>query len=848
MVRHRRGHGAPWKSGLFLGILLLCMSGASQAQYTHTLSNCMNNMQMNNATDLAVGRDGTIFLVNDGGGLWAYRHSDSKFIPQAFLPFRENLSEVKVGPDGVVYVAHEQGFLAALVYTGSSFREIARITDDITINDFAIGDDGSIFIAMGREGIAVYRRYRDRIFRTAQASNGGEFRAIAVGSDNVVYAASRYTSILSAYLFKGEVLTRIGYTTDGIIEAHDLAVRQDGTVFLADLESGLSAYHFDGVRLVRTAYINSGGAGTGVTATADGRVYLANAGDGLRVYYYTGSVFITDGYWRSEECDARSVAVMPDRTVFLANGPDGLRALLSDGLVFSCTGHCHQEDEACSVAVGTDGNIYLANGKDGLRAYRRSEPFLECMAFTNGDSDSDIDARAVATDAQNRVFLAHNSALSVYAFTGSSFALIAHADAVGPANGIAVDAAGRVYLACGFDGMQVFQFDGTSLRHLRQVYDGGRAMDVAVTDAGTVFLADGPDGTRAYLWRGEELMCVARVCESDGSYNWARKVALGPGHTVYVATSQVGLYAYRFNGRSFVSAGHLPFAVGGYFAGVSALSVGTDGTVFLGYSGYHSMDTDGVYACTYDGSGFTVTAHAEHADVASDLAVAPNGILYLADRYAGLIGYRYASLLGAPQLTTDTRALDFGKVNLLDIELRQVKFWNTGSAPLFIHAVKLTNFGREEFTLAFSLPSVLPPGESASLGILYHPMSEGQKEALVQIASNDPDEPDITITLKATAIHVPESPLPPHILRLRQNTPNPFNPSTNIEFFLPRQEHARLAVFDLVGRRVATLADGTMQAGWHTLRFDAASLASGIYVYRLEAGSQVQTRTMVLTK
>ena len=83
---------------------------------------------------------------------------------------------------------------------------------------------------------------------------------------------------------------------------------------------------------------------------------------------------------------------------------------------------------------------------------------------------------------------------------------------------------------------------------------------------------------------------------------------------------------------------------------------------------------------------------------------------------------------------------------------------------------------------------------------------------------------------------------------LQQNYPNPFNPSTNIEFALAETGHARLAVFDMLGRQVAVLADATYAPGSYTATFDASNLPSGLYLYRLEVAGQQMTRKMTLMK
>jgi hypothetical protein len=88
----------------------------------------------------------------------------------------------------------------------------------------------------------------------------------------------------------------------------------------------------------------------------------------------------------------------------------------------------------------------------------------------------------------------------------------------------------------------------------------------------------------------------------------------------------------------------------------------------------------------------------------------------------------------------------------------------------------------------------------------------------------------------------------PHSYSLAQNYPNPFNPTTDIQFSLPIQSQVRLTVYDILGQEVATLVNGSLTAGEHTVAFNAASLPSGIYFYRLEAGSFSDIRKMMLLK
>ena len=88
----------------------------------------------------------------------------------------------------------------------------------------------------------------------------------------------------------------------------------------------------------------------------------------------------------------------------------------------------------------------------------------------------------------------------------------------------------------------------------------------------------------------------------------------------------------------------------------------------------------------------------------------------------------------------------------------------------------------------------------------------------------------------------------PGAFALRQNYPNPFNPATTIEYTVPATGKVRLEVYDMLGRSVAVLVDAEQAVGTYTVRFDAAHLASGLYLYRLTADSNVQVKKMMLLK
>lgn len=86
------------------------------------------------------------------------------------------------------------------------------------------------------------------------------------------------------------------------------------------------------------------------------------------------------------------------------------------------------------------------------------------------------------------------------------------------------------------------------------------------------------------------------------------------------------------------------------------------------------------------------------------------------------------------------------------------------------------------------------------------------------------------------------------VCRLDQNYPNPFNPMTMIRFSLTRPSRVTLRIYDVAGRIVRTVVDERVEAGEHSLPFEARDLASGVYFYRLKTAEFEKTKKMVLLR
>jgi len=88
----------------------------------------------------------------------------------------------------------------------------------------------------------------------------------------------------------------------------------------------------------------------------------------------------------------------------------------------------------------------------------------------------------------------------------------------------------------------------------------------------------------------------------------------------------------------------------------------------------------------------------------------------------------------------------------------------------------------------------------------------------------------------------------PTTFEVFQNYPNPFNPATSIHFQIPQAGKVVLKVFDILGKEIATLKNQEMEAGGHIIEWNAQSVSSGMYIYRLEYGNKIVVKKMLFMK
>jgi hypothetical protein len=189
--------------------------------------------------------------------------------------------------------------------------------------------------------------------------------------------------------------------------------------------------------------------------------------------------------------------------------------------------------------------------------------------------------------------------------------------------------------------------------------------------------------------------------------------------------------------------------------------------------------------------------------------------------------------------------VDFGDVPVNHTDSVAVVLRAQGNIPLTLQAITTS----APFSMQFSAIT-LNPGQTLIIRPRFTPTALTSYDGALVINHTAASSPD-TVLLHGVGVpdlNVNGNGFQPLAFRLEQNYPNPFNPTTRIAFELARSGNVRLEIYDLQGRLVSELVNGTLDAGHHFVEFDGSSLATGVYLYRLATPEFSDLRKMMLLK
>lgn len=216
------------------------------------------------------------------------------------------------------------------------------------------------------------------------------------------------------------------------------------------------------------------------------------------------------------------------------------------------------------------------------------------------------------------------------------------------------------------------------------------------------------------------------------------------------------------------------------------------------------------------------------------------GMQFMSEDQAALSGafgqIILTSNLAAPDFSTNKSQILFLNVPAGTTRTDSLTVYNSGNGILEILNIETTN---SYFSINPTSATVLA-NDSTLFIVQVNADSAGSQEGELIFNHNGTSSPD-TVNLSAVIVTnmengIQEDILPRSIV-LHQNYPNPFNPSSVIQFDIPQSSHVTITVFNILGQKVDALLDKEMQAGYHSIVWNAEQLPSGIYFYQLSSGT-----------
>jgi hypothetical protein len=251
------------------------------------------------------------------------------------------------------------------------------------------------------------------------------------------------------------------------------------------------------------------------------------------------------------------------------------------------------------------------------------------------------------------------------------------------------------------------------------------------------------------------------------------------------------------------------------------------------------------------GDSLLAVSHASQAEFGIKIQDVGYYTILASDSYPGddtgnysifLFGFSSKLILAFPAL------IEFGDVPIGQTGIDSLIVLNRGASPINIDSININGPNPANFSIDPTF-FTLEPGESQSVSVNFSPDTLGSFSAFLIINSTEGND---TINLNGTgttASAIEENVgLLPTKYQLSQNYPNPFNPTTTLNYQIPELSFVSLKVYDVLGNEIVTLVNEEKPAGSYEINFNAANLSSGIYFYKLQAGSFVETKKMVLMK
>jgi len=377
---------------------------------------------------------------------------------------------------------------------------------------------------------------------------------------------------------------------------------------------------------------------------------------------------------------------------------------------------------------------------------------------------------------------------------------------------VAVGPDSTVILSTPTEQLLFYDHVDTSFINLRLVNTVGDPAGLVVRDDGIVFSANGND-LDAYVYDDTSVTNIAHI---DYNTLFTTDVAVGPDGNIFVSTQGGGVLAYSFDDSVFTLLDQETNPVT-----ADGIAVGPDTTVYL------AARNDGLYAFSFSDSNFVQTAHF-NINQANNVATNQEGTVFFANGNSG--GLRVFEYTGS---SFDSLTQWEDPRGALNVEIA-----DDGTVFLANSLDGLRAFTFED-SILINTAHIDPGGNTRDVAV--------SPSGVIFIAADGAGWHAYTYETLATNINENKSQVPNNSF-LSKNYPNPFNPSTNIEFILKKSGNVKIEIFNINGEKIKTFLNENKTAGKHSVFFDAKDLSSGLYFYQIETSERIESGKMILTK
>ena len=661
------------------------------------------------------------------------------------------------------------------------------------------------------------------------------FQDIFVGTDNGIYSSyddgNTWTQIglenssVSSIVIKwwGEIFAGIyqGWIYEGVYRSTDY-----GSTWIA-VNNGLTNTDITALAINYNEDLLASTYGGGVfqsTDNGDNWIAINNGLTSMNIYFIdidaSGNFFVetTTGLFRSTDNGISWTNINSDFTYYLVNSLD-----FNYGVIFAGTngGVFRSTDNGDTWAASNYGltNIHIRSlvcntsndifaGVNSLGVFRSTD---------NGDnwtktSLPDVQVRSLAINLSGDIF-AGTFGAGIYRSTdnGDTWVNIGNGlfDYVGP---IAINAMGDIFV--GTDGGVFYSSDNGESWSLTGLTDV-RVASLAINDSGNIF---------AGAYYGPNYSCGVFISTDNGN-TWTQvNNGLTNPHVRCLAINQsgdifAGTYGEVFrstdNGNNWVQT-PLPWA------NVHALAINIVGDIFAG-----TFQSGGAYRSTDNGNSWTAINSGLSSDALS-FAINSDGYIFAGTYSSGV--FRSVESTIPVELISFTASVNENNVTLSWTTATETN--NQG------FEVQRSNGGEFE-------PIAFVNGNGTTTEVqIYSYIDRNVKDGSYSYRLKQVDFDGTFEYLNVVEVNVAA----PSVFALDQNYPNPFNPTTTINYYVPEVSFISLKVYDVLGNEIATLVNENKPAGNYKAEFNAAGIPSGIYFYRIQAGSFIDTKKMILLK